>query len=179
MATGTGKTITALTLLQKLIEDASADSPWLVIIVCPFKHLVDQWYREARNFGISAVRCYESRSRWLEDFGDALAACRAGSVPFAVAITTNSTFATAHFVGLLADWQSGNFLLIGDEVHNLGSEAFRSCLPFERHAPLGALGHAGAMVRPGGGGSDSRLLRPCVLQPWVGRSDSNGRALPV
>ena len=136
MATGTGKTITALTLIQRLVDRAE-EGPWLIVVVCPFRHLVDQWFREALRFGMAAVRCYESRDRWAEDLSDAMAACRSEAVPFALAVTTNATFTSNYFVEQIASWRSGNFLLVGDEVHNLGSEAFRSCLPSNATHRLG------------------------------------------
>lgn len=43
MATGTGKTLTALTLASKVAEK---NSPLVIIVVCPFLNLCKQWIRE-------------------------------------------------------------------------------------------------------------------------------------
>ena len=46
MATGTGKTITALSALAKLKEEKA---PLFVLIACPYQHLVDQWCGVAKH----------------------------------------------------------------------------------------------------------------------------------
>ena len=64
MATGTGKTITALAAAVRLHEQQSRLA---VIIAVPYQHLVDQWREEARAFGYQPVLAYRSKARWLED----------------------------------------------------------------------------------------------------------------
>lgn len=49
MATGTGKTITAILCAEEFIKDHCST---LVIIVCPYQHLVDQWRRELNKLGL-------------------------------------------------------------------------------------------------------------------------------
>ena len=54
MATGTGKTITALVATTKLIEN----SPRLIIIIlCPYIHLAQQWMEETLKFHFSYTCC--------------------------------------------------------------------------------------------------------------------------
>lgn len=75
MATGTGKTITSLAASIRLYESKRRLA---LIIACPYRHLVDQWYEEARDFGYSPVRAYESRSRWLDDLNNRILAYNHG-----------------------------------------------------------------------------------------------------
>src|SRR5207237_5668127 len=49
MATGSGKTLTALAAAAKLYEQVGP--PLLIVVVCPYKHLVTQWVEEAQRFG--------------------------------------------------------------------------------------------------------------------------------
>lgn len=49
MATGSGKTLTALTLASKVAE---RNQPMVLIVVCPFINLCRQWMREIAAFGV-------------------------------------------------------------------------------------------------------------------------------
>ena len=63
MATGTGKTITALALIHQLFRGFSKDKrPLTVFVLCPYKHLVSQWAEEAIKFGVYALQCMDARS---------------------------------------------------------------------------------------------------------------------
>ena len=53
MATGSGKTLTALGSIARLSEDMKDTAA--VIIVCPYKHLVDQWVEDIDRFNMSPI----------------------------------------------------------------------------------------------------------------------------
>ena len=61
MATGSGKTLTALTLASKV---ADKNKPMVLIIVCPFINLCRQWIREMAPFGLLPIPAFEGRDRW-------------------------------------------------------------------------------------------------------------------
>ena len=75
MATGTGKTITALACAVRLFEQ---DGRLAVIIAAPYQHLVDQWDDEARAFGFRPVLAYQSKARWLDDLNHQIVEYNAG-----------------------------------------------------------------------------------------------------
>ena len=52
MATGTGKTFTALGCLSKELEN---NEKLLVVISCPYQHLVQQWKHSVNKFGINLL----------------------------------------------------------------------------------------------------------------------------
>jgi hypothetical protein len=66
MATGTGKTITALVAATQLAkEHVSRKVPLLILTVVPSSDLVAQWYHNAVQFGFSPVRCHaETSNHW-------------------------------------------------------------------------------------------------------------------
>lgn len=129
MATGTGKTLTALAALTKLYEILKRENRSLfAVIVCPFKHLVEQWASEAARFGIRPLLCFEDSSKWFPQLQDALSGQAGTRLPFLASITTNATFTGDAFQSALKD-VSADFLLIGDEAHNLGAKHTRSKLP--------------------------------------------------
>ena len=63
MATGTGKTLTALYAVDRL---RGARSPMLVVIVAPDVHLVDQWAREIQRFGWGVAHRLSRRDERLD-----------------------------------------------------------------------------------------------------------------
>lgn len=129
MATGTGKTFTALAATAHVFRRlADHDRSLAVVVVCPYQHLVDQWSAAAAAFGIRAIRCSGSRTAWMPTLGAALPAITAGEIPFVMVIATNETFAGDAFQAQLLPFRS-DLLLIGDEVHNLGAPTLRRALP--------------------------------------------------
>ncbi|HBK21516.1 MAG TPA: helicase, partial [Planktothrix sp. UBA10369] len=57
MATGSGKTITALAIVTQLYDQIGLQA---VIIICPYCHLVTQWAKEAEKFGLQPILAFES-----------------------------------------------------------------------------------------------------------------------
>lgn len=128
MPTGSGKTITALFAARLIIKDYEArGQPLAVVIVAPFKDLVEQWNSEARNFGLNAVLCYESRDEWEPRARNSIAAVNGGVAATFAAITTNATFGGDGFQEALEAF-NGDVLLVADEVHNIGSTQARTLL---------------------------------------------------
>jgi DNA phosphorothioation system restriction enzyme len=128
MATGTGKTYTALAAASRVQSHLAAQSkPFLCVIVCPYQHLVRQWADAVREFGADPVLCYRSASEWREPLAERLQALRTGTTTSAVAIATNSTFCGVSFTRMATEFLQ-HTLLIADEAHNLGAERSRIAL---------------------------------------------------
>lgn len=129
MATGTGKTITALALVTQLARLLRENGrPLFVVVVCPYKHLVSQWASEAKRFNISPIKCFESKLVWSPLLNELISASNEGHLPFLAAITTNATLQTRAFQEVLGRVKTP-LLLIGDEVHNLGAASLSASLP--------------------------------------------------
>ena len=125
MATGTGKTITSLGASLRLIEEKKRLA---LIIACPYQHLVDQWFDEAKDFGYSPIRAYKSRKTWLDNLSEKVISYNYKDIDYLCVVTTHATFATRHFQKIIEDIKSPK-LLIADEVHHLGSSNRRDFLP--------------------------------------------------
>lgn len=137
MATGTGKTVTALSGAQQLSEHLSQrERSLLVVVVCPYQHLVRQWATETRAFGLSPVLCYQGREFWRKDLEERIHNVRREKGSVAIAIATNATFQTDAFQRLIAE-APNHSLLIADEAHNLGAKQAREKLPDEFRYKLG------------------------------------------
>jgi len=129
MATGTGKTKTAMIAATKLGELLrQREQPLVVLVLAPFIHLVDQWITEVEDFGVRPVAVYESSKKWLPVVEDQLAAARMGQRPVVAMVATNDSFSGQRFQSVLSRIAQP-LLVIADEAHNLGSNTFRSSLP--------------------------------------------------
>lgn len=130
MATGSGKTITALGTIQKLIDTVvtKKNKPLVVVIVLPLKHLLDQWHKEAASFGLNSLKCYEDSVTWTQKLAENLSNLSVIQEGYVIALVTNATFARSHFQSLMGEVNS-DFLIVADEAHNLGSSSYLDLLP--------------------------------------------------
>lgn len=129
MATGTGKTITALAASAWLFK---REGRLAVVVAVPYQHLVDQWAAEMRSFGYEPILAYQSKARWLDSLHQQIIAYNAGYRCCLSVIVTHSAFAQADFQAALQRLQ-GASLLIADEAHHLGAAQRRQAYP--EHIP--------------------------------------------
>jgi DNA phosphorothioation system restriction enzyme len=125
MATGSGKTITALAAVTKLADKGKLNG---LIIVCPFRHLVTQWSRECTNFGFQPILAFEGYGNWLSQLNTEIYDSNSNESDLVSVITTNSTFVSDKFQGCLRNFPERS-LIIADEAHNMGSDRIRRLLP--------------------------------------------------
>jgi len=129
MATGSGKTVTALsaviTLANYTIENKAK---LVVVIVVPYKHLADQWENETKKFGFEPVKCYGDSRKWVPIAQENLLSLIIGNVEVSCFITVNATFSNKPFQKLINNFPK-NFCFIADEMHNLGAEKLLCSLP--------------------------------------------------
>ena len=129
MATGTGKTITALAAATQLWKAlAERKSSLLVLVVVPSKDLVAQWRSSAATFGFTAVECHSGTgSVWPGRVQSALHRLAYASSAVEMVIATAGTL-VARLQGEVSGYD-GATLLVGDEMHSLGTEQRISALP--------------------------------------------------
>jgi len=130
MATGSGKTITALAIATELYRRSAEQGKPLqgLLIVCPYRHLVTQWAAEARRFGLQPILAFESVQRWQGELQSQLLAVLAGNQRFVTVITTNATLIRDSLQSQLQFFPRRS-LIIGDEAHNLGATHLEASLP--------------------------------------------------
>lgn len=120
MATGTGKTVTALC---SAVELSKKENNLGIIILAPYLHLIDQWDEIVCEFGLSPVKCYESTQSWREKLLDQVTDLNAGVRKVICAIVTHATACQTTFVDIVSRSRKP-LLLIADETHHLGSSIF-------------------------------------------------------
>lgn len=125
MATGSGKTIAALSIITHLYQKAGLKA---AIVLCPFKHLVDQWAKEAIKFNFRPLIVHTSRTIWSEELSRKLLSLQTTENQMLMVLTTNASFADDFFQSKLQHFPQKT-LIVADEAHNLGAKDLRKKLP--------------------------------------------------
>ena len=127
MATGSGKTITAMICAHRLYE---VHKPLLIVVAAPYVPLIQQWCDEILPFGLRAVNLTAStgpsgRARELNKIKRRF---RTGMSDVETVVVSHRTLCDSGFKAEIEKFDC-TMLLIADEVHNLGSEGFITDLP--------------------------------------------------
>ena len=121
MATGTGKTISALSALAKLRDEKKR---LYVVIVCPFQHLVDQWYKVAKHFEFEPILAYKRSTSWVHQISKETMQYKWRNRNVVCVITTVKTFISKKMQQRLSK-VTQDAVIIADEVHHLGASGSR------------------------------------------------------
>ena len=127
MATGSGKTITAMICAHRLYH---AEPPLLIVVAVPYLPLLDQWAGEIAAFGLTPINMSTvggavARSR---EFARISRRFRSRLSDVAAVLVSHDTLCSARFLDAVSE-VPGVALLIADEAHNLGREAFTAHPP--------------------------------------------------
>jgi superfamily II DNA or RNA helicase len=122
MATGSGKTITAMICAHRLYE---THKPLLIVIAAPYVPLIQQWCAEIEPFGLRPVNLTQvpgqrGRARELNRIKRRF---RNDTSDVEIIVVSHDTLCNIAFQNELKKFDCTK-LLIADEVHNLGREGF-------------------------------------------------------
>lgn len=136
MATGAGKTITSLIGTHRRWTPAQG---LLVVVGAPSLPLVGQWRDECRLFGLDPIVPGGGRRQKLADVQAAISRLAMKTSEVEALIVTHNLLCDPEFQQLVSSARVER-LLIADEVHNLGREAFLDNRPefFEYRLGLSA-----------------------------------------
>jgi superfamily II DNA or RNA helicase len=140
MATGTGKTIAALSCVDHVFKEGNR---MIAIVSSPFIHLGEQWVRELVKFGIDCDRITadSSQNQWKDRLTDRLIDVENGVIPRLTILTTHNTFSASDFIDIIKASKQRvprqKLLLIVDEVHGIGAPIRRRGLIEEYDYRLG------------------------------------------
>lgn len=114
MATGTGKTWTAIYSAKKLLEEHDA----MVVIAAPYKHLVSQWANDVKfAFPDAEVILVSSENNsWETQLTNAIIRCKIFNDKQIIVITTNTSFNLPRFTKTLNKSKQEKLLIV-DEAH--------------------------------------------------------------
>lgn len=139
MATGTGKTRTAIGCLDKALKDTKH---LLVIIACPQVTLSDQWKRDIDSLDIDithSISLNGNVKNWQTIFNREMLKLKLGQYKHLVVYTTHQICSSAKFLEIITSqkFSSVTKFLIGDEVHGMGADKTRNGLIDEYTYRLG------------------------------------------
>ncbi|AMW32391.2 MAG: DEAD/DEAH box helicase [Fervidobacterium pennivorans] len=131
MATGTGKTFTAIGALERLIQDQQKH---VIFISAPYAHLVNQWQSSIKKYGLHVdvvLECHSKAAKWHEKAENALRKLRIGIFKRLIFLSTHNTLVGEKVNQLISSLPSNseiNLTIVADEVHGIGSEMRRENL---------------------------------------------------
>lgn len=143
MATGTGKTVTALNCLLAIYHSKGY---YKAIILVPTRNLVTQWLRECHRFGFCSLvevsAANTNSTRQLEQLYEEERTL--GHMCSYIVVSTYQSFVRETTFALLTRFSRRELLFIADEAHNLGAGGALKRLhviPYQRRLGLSATPH--------------------------------------
>lgn len=128
MATGSGKTVTALNCLRKEYKD---NGFYKAIIVVPTQALAIQWQKEAEAFNFQNIISTHTEKDWKNTLSRYTTRSFLDKSKSIIVITTYATF-NRKDIQLFLHKVKGldSFIYIADEAHNIGSVSSLKNLPY-------------------------------------------------
>lgn len=120
MATGSGKTVTAINAAKSISQDGL-----LLVVAVPFGHLIPQWIEDLENIlnDFRIVECHGKAKGWREKTTKAVGEYSDEIINKVILIGTYSTISSDDFIAIFDNQGSHDrkMMIIGDEVHNFGA----------------------------------------------------------
>ncbi len=119
MATGTGKTFTALGSIVEIYNNLK--TKLAVVICCPQIHLVDQWVEDILAFNIKPIICHSKAPYdYTQKLKSAILDFNLGVEKFICMVCCNASYKNDFIQNQIKNID-GDVLLVVDEAHNFGS----------------------------------------------------------
>jgi superfamily II DNA or RNA helicase len=122
MATGTGKTLTAIDAVKRVREKIKGAA---VVITVPYQNLAVQWMDALRQQGIDVIGVFDTYAAWYDQVKNLfMAAQYSDTVSMPCLVCVNASFKEERFqqlLTLLDNSQQRNHLLVVDECHHFNS----------------------------------------------------------
>jgi superfamily II DNA or RNA helicase len=127
MATGTGKTFTAIGCLKEIQKK---NSEMFVVITCPTQNLVSQWHKELKKWGFDAMTTLKGKKDWKPKLTKILNNYNYGITTddgITIVVTTYVTFSNNEFIELVEN-NLKLTVLIADEMHTAGAPMIQNAM---------------------------------------------------
>ena len=135
MATGSGKTVTAMICAHRLYDK---QKPLLIVVAAPYVPLIQQWCDEIAAFSVRPVNLSTASGKRgrAREIGRVRRRLTSGRSNVEIMVVTHRTLCDSDFKRELGK-AACKTLLVADEVHNLGSEGFIADPPLLFDSRLG------------------------------------------
>lgn len=127
MATGTGKTITALNCILEEYHK-NPEKQYHAIILVPTIALVEQWEKEIKKFNFQTIIKVSSKTQWKNRLSNLTMQFFLGSGSSFFIVCSYATFYRPTFQKYFKDLPNDT-ILVADEAHNIGSRSVLAVLP--------------------------------------------------
>ena len=129
MATGSGKTVTALNCVRKQYRE---NGFYKAIIVVPTQALAIQWQNEAESFNFQNIISTHTEKDWKNILSRYTTRSLLDQTKNIIIVTTYATFNRKDMQCFLSKVKGlETFIYIADEVHNIGSASSLKHLPYD------------------------------------------------
>ncbi|MCS7242922.1 DEAD/DEAH box helicase family protein, partial [Candidatus Caldatribacterium sp.] len=128
MATGTGKTYTAMGCLKEIWQRAS---PLVVVITFPKNHLLPQWEKAIQDFGLcpDALVAVNREDNWKKRVYDVLTDVAIGHKKKVIFLISHKSFSSEFFCEeVVKVTNRAELFVVADEVHGLGAPKLKKGL---------------------------------------------------
>ena len=133
LATGAGKTITALHASTVLSTHSNFPRGICLIVAVPYQGLAEQWYDEMSMFNINALLCYKSQHIWLQELKNRISDFNLTTQQsFMAIVVVNDTLKKDSFLNEINKINPKRMFFVGDECHNHANKKLLSRLPNAR-----------------------------------------------
>ncbi|GEM_PF-268250 len=122
MATGTGKTETAIGIIDALVKE---NKSMFVIVAVHGQSLLFQWVKRLEYYGFKSMGASSQKqfSNWRDELRKKSLGISLGYTDHEIVVTTYQTFSSKDFVDIIKSIEA-DILLICDEVHHVGAPEF-------------------------------------------------------
>jgi superfamily II DNA or RNA helicase len=125
MATGTGKTYTALSAAAARRDQLQGLA---VVLLVPYLHMLDQWSEHCETFGFKPLVCSGEDPRWRTRLASAVRDFRIGLRKDLCVVAVHQTASGPDFSSAIEPLPAERLLVIGDEVHGLGASSMQRAM---------------------------------------------------
>ena len=125
MATGTGKTFTAINCALRLYEK---NGRILTIVSVPYVHLMEQWASNISEFNFKVLKIDTSKSDWNLRLKMSIQDFSVEAIDNLFVVAVHDTCSGEKFQNAIKSINPNRTLFIADEVHGLGSKEYRKAL---------------------------------------------------
>ena len=131
LATGTGKTITAIYGAVRTYEarKKKINRGLFLVIAVPYINLAEQWVDTLKVFNIKAIKAYGQKDSWYSSLDSEIKQFSLSKGRFSAVVVVNKTLGTSVFSSFLKKIPVNDLMFIGDECHRHGSKYIQDFLP--------------------------------------------------
>ncbi|MEP8912487.1 DEAD/DEAH box helicase family protein [Enterobacter mori] len=130
LATGAGKTITALHAGTVITLNDFFCRGLCIIVAVPYQGLAEQWHEEMKSFNIHSLLCYKAQSLWLQHLKNQVSEFNLSTKKtFLAIVVVNDTLKKQSFLNEINKINPERILFIGDECHNHANNKIIDILP--------------------------------------------------